>query len=150
MKRILKTLFATLLTSTLVQFAAFGGPLEISNQYTRDIGKQVEEQPVAQTATSDLMPGQDLYESRCFACHSLDANRIGPRHSGLFGRQAGSLPDYDYSQALVDSQVVWDEATLDRWLENPEAFIPGQRMNYRLGDAADRAAIIAYLKQATR
>ena len=52
-----------------------------------------------------------------------------------------------YSPALQDSSVVWSEDTLARWLENPEALIPGQRMNLRVTDAADHASIIAYLKR---
>jgi cytochrome c len=93
--------------------------------------------------------GQELYESRCFACHSLGANRVGPRHEGLFGRTAGKLRDYDYSAALKASKVVWNEKTLDTWLADPQALIPGQKMNYAITDPAARADIIAYLKAAS-
>ena len=98
-------------------------------------------------AAGDPEPGQRLYESRCGACHSLNANRVGPRHRGIFGRCAGAIPDYVYSQALQNSSVVWSQNTLERWLENPEALIPGQRMYFRVSAAADRASIIAYLKR---
>jgi len=101
----------------------------------------------ASLAGGDPEQGQRLYVSRCGACHSLDANRVGPRHRGVFGRRAGEVPGYVYSPALQDSSVVWSEDTLARWLENPEALIPGQRMNLRVTDAADRASIIAYLKR---
>jgi cytochrome c len=94
----------------------------------------------------DAARGEEIYNSRCIACHSPDANRVGPRHRGVVGRIAGSLPDFTYSKAVKASGVVWDEQTLDQWLANPQAFIPGQRMNFRVNDPADRADIIAFLK----
>ncbi|MEE8286792.1 MAG: c-type cytochrome [Gammaproteobacteria bacterium] len=100
----------------------------------------------ASLAGGDPEQGQRLYQNRCGACHSLDANRVGPRHRGIFGRRAGVVPEYVYSRALRDSSVVWSEDTLERWLENPEALVPGQRMYFRVTAAADRASIIAYLK----
>lgn len=96
-------------------------------------------------AAGDAARGRTAYEARCGACHSLEADRVGPRHAGVFGRKAGSVSGFDYSPALRASTVVWNEKTLDRWLSDPEALIPGQRMGYRLGDAAIRADIVAYL-----
>jgi cytochrome c len=93
----------------------------------------------------DAARGAQLYEVRCGGCHSVDADRIGPRHAGLAGRKAGSIADFDYSPALRASPVVWTAATLDRWLADPEALIAGQRMGYRLDSAAERADIIAWL-----
>jgi cytochrome c len=103
--------------------------------------------PQPGAAAGDPERGQDLYERRCFACHSLDANRVGPAHRGVFGRKAGAVPDYNYSPALKRSAIVWDEAALDKWLTNPQALIPGQRMGFRLSDAVERADIIAFLKR---
>ena len=101
-------------------------------------------------AQGDAASGKALYESRCIACHSVEANRIGPRHAGVFGRKAGTVPGYDYSEALAKSTIVWNERTLDAWLENPERLIPGQKMGYQLGDEAMRADIIAYLRSVSR
>jgi cytochrome c len=98
-------------------------------------------------AGADAARGGDLYESRCFGCHSLDANRIGPMHRGVFGRKAGSVADFGYSPAVKNSTVVWDESTLDRWLTNTQQVIPGTRMNFRVALPEDRADIIAYLKK---
>ena len=97
-------------------------------------------------AEGDAAHGQQLYESRCIACHSPDANRVGPMHRGVFGRKAGSLADYSYSKALKSADFAWDEATLDKWLTNPQAFVPGQKMNFKVTKAEDRADLIAYLK----
>ncbi|MBX9944109.1 MAG: c-type cytochrome [Reyranella sp.] len=101
----------------------------------------------ADAAAADAARGQDLYESRCGGCHSLDANRVGPAHRGVFGRTAGTAPGFSYSPAVKNSSVVWNDRTLDAWLTNPQALIPGQRMNFRVATAEDRADIIAYLRQ---
>lgn len=98
----------------------------------------------------DAVRGQQLYESRCVACHSVDQSRVGPAHRGVFGRRAGRVADYDYSPALKASRLVWSERTLEAWLTNPERMIPGQRMGYQVTDASDRADLIAYLKAISR
>lgn len=96
----------------------------------------------------DAQRGGMLYDSRCGGCHSLDANRIGPAHRGVYGRRAGSVADFDYSSALRAAAFVWDARMLDAWLADPQALVPGQRMGYAVPDARDRADIIAYLRQA--
>lgn len=98
-------------------------------------------------AAGNAVRGQQLYESRCVGCHSVDQNRVGPAHQGVFGRRAGRVVGYDYSAALKASRVVWSEKTLNAWLANPERMIPGQKMGYRVTEAADRADLIAYLKE---
>jgi cytochrome c len=95
----------------------------------------------------DAAHGRDIYETRCFACHSLDANRVGPKHRGVYGRAAGAVPGYAYSAALKASGIVWEAGTLDRWLAGPRSLVPGTKMTFSLPDAADRADVIAYLKQ---
>ena len=95
---------------------------------------------------TDATRGKELYEARCAGCHSLDQDRIGPRHRGLIGRKAGAVSGFEYSPALRASRIVWSPRTLDAWLTNPERLVPGQRMNYSVADAADRAALIAYLE----
>jgi cytochrome c len=94
----------------------------------------------------DAARGATVYESLCAGCHALDENRVGPAHRGVFGRKAGSAPDYDYSSAVASSKVVWSEETLDRWLSGPEKFIPGQKMSITVADEAARRDVIAYLK----
>lgn len=96
-------------------------------------------------AQGDAARGAQLYEARCGACHAVAADRIGPRHAGVVGRKAGGVAGYDYSPALAASRLVWNAGALERWLADPEAVIPGQRMGYRLGDARERADIVAYL-----
>lgn len=97
-------------------------------------------------SAAELDQAKALYQRRCGACHSIETNRIGPKHQDVFGREAGSQPDYNYSGALVQSELIWNEQTLDQWLTDPEATIPGQKMGYRLSSAEERKAIIAYLR----
>jgi len=97
----------------------------------------------------DPQHGAQIYQ-RCLACHSLEHNRSGPRHCGLFGRKAGSLPGYTYSKAMKDSGITWDASSLDRFLENPLKVLPGTKMAYAgVRDPKERADLIAYLRQAT-
>jgi cytochrome c len=100
-------------------------------------------------AEGDPTRGEQIYH-RCQGCHSIDANRVGPRHASLFGRRAGSLDDYSYSDAMHGSGIVWDEITLDEFLTAPRKFIPGTKMPFAgIPDAQERADLIAYLKKAT-
>jgi cytochrome c len=103
--------------------------------------------PLAPLAAGDARHGQELYESRCIACHSVEDSRVGPAHKGVFGRKAGSVAGYEYSPAVKKSKIVWNEQSLEKWLTNPEGLIPGQKMGYSVSDAADRADLIAYLKE---
>lgn len=97
---------------------------------------------------ADAARGKQLYESRCIGCHSLDENRAGPAHRGVFGRKAGSVEGFDYSSALKTSPVIWNEITLERWLANPEKLIPGQKMGFSVSEPSERADIIEYLRAA--
>jgi cytochrome c len=94
----------------------------------------------------DAGKGQRLWQQRCAECHAVDTDETGPRHRGVFGRRAGSVKGYDYSRALRSANVKWDAGSLDRWLTDPEKFIPGQNMDFKVVDDGDRAALIAYLK----
>jgi cytochrome c len=100
----------------------------------------------------DPVHGEQIY-SRCFACHAIDRDRTGPRHAGLFGRRAGSVPGFPYSAAMKKAGtngLVWNDETLDKFLQNPTKFIPGTRMTYAgIKSDQERADLLAYLKQAT-
>jgi cytochrome c len=106
---------------------------------------------LAQTAWAGSLAGDTARgETLCEACqdrHSLDKNDVGPRHPGVFGRKAASLPDYDYSDALKSANIVWNEETLDKWLTDPQAVAPGAKMFFHLDNPQDRADVIAYLRE---
>lgn len=98
---------------------------------------------------ADAERGKALYATRCSACHSIEENGPGPRHQGVVGCVAGTQPGFGYSPALSASRIVWDEATLDRWLANPDQLVPGNQMAVRLApDPLDRADLIAFLRAA--
>lgn len=99
------------------------------------------------SAAPDAKRGEAIY-ARCQACHALAFDRVGPRHCGLLGRHAGSLPDYGYSAALKRSAIVWDDKSLDRFLAAPMKAVPGTSMTYDgIPDRHERADLIAYLRQ---
>lgn len=101
-------------------------------------------------ADGDPARGEAIY-ARCQGCHSIERNRIGPMHRGLFGRTAGTVAGFAYSDAMKQSGIVWDDATLDRFLASPREVVPGTKMTYAgIADAQERADLIAYLKAATR
>ncbi len=103
------------------------------------------------TAAADTARGQELYR-KCVSCHTLEVNgrnRAGPRLHGLFGRVAGSVTDYRYSDALKGSGIIWTEQTLDAYLKDSEAFVPGTKMYGGLSLDQDREDLIAYLRGAT-
>ena len=98
----------------------------------------------------DPNAGEALY-SRCLACHALAYDRTGPRHCGLFGRAAGSVKGFAYSDAMKHSKLVWSEKTLDRFIADPLKAVPGTAMGYAgVKDSKERADLIAYLRRAGR
>ena len=100
---------------------------------------------LSQALVPSLSRGQQLVESRCFACHSLDANRAGPALRGVVGRQAGKAQGYFYSEALAKATHTWTPVGIRAWLTDPEQVVPGQEMFYRLDNPQDREDVVAYL-----
>ena len=101
-------------------------------------------QAPAQTA-GDPLRGAQAYESRCAGCHSVESDRVGPRHRGVLGRRAGSVAGFGYSRALKASGLLWDARLLERWLADPQALVPGQAMGYSVADPAVRTDLVAFL-----
>lgn len=104
------------------------------------------------TQAADLAKGKRAF-NKCRACHDLreGKNKVGPSLYGLFGRKAGTVPNYRYSSANKESGVVWNEKTLDEYLTNPRKFIPRTKMVFSgIKSAKERADLIAYLKEATK
>ena len=102
--------------------------------------------------TGDATGPEELaFNNHCRECHMVDKgdNRIGPTLYDVVGRKAGSLASFpNYSSAVQDSGIVWDAATLDKWIADPEAFLPDNNMRPFAGvtDANERALIISYLE----
>jgi len=101
---------------------------------------------------ADLDNGQAKF-ALCKSCHTVvqdGGNMVGPNLYGVFGRKAGTSAGFAYSDGLKTSAIVWDAASLDKWITNPRALIPGTKMTYiGMSDPKDRTDVIAYLKVAT-
>jgi cytochrome c len=100
----------------------------------------------AADSPADANRGEQLYRQKCKACHSIEDNSTGPRHKGVFGRRAGTVSDYRYSLALEDQDFAWNEETLDAWLTDPSAVVPGNLMGMVVRSSQERQDLIAYLK----
>ncbi|CAK0746330.1 cytochrome c [Azospirillaceae bacterium] len=103
----------------------------------------------ASVARADNEAGEKAYKKYCAACHTTEAgkNRVGPSLAGIIGRTAGSVSAFAYSAANKDSGMVWTEDKLDAYLADPKAAMPGNKMTFAgIKDAAERAAVVAYLK----
>jgi cytochrome c len=103
---------------------------------------------LAWAAAPDAKKGAAIYE-RCAACHALAYDRTGPRHCGLFGRRAGSVAGFPYSEAMRRSGIVWNARSLDRFLADPVKAVPGTSMGYAgVTEPGERHDLIAYLESA--
>jgi cytochrome c len=106
----------------------------------------------ARVKAADPDNGKKVFD-QCAACHSLGepGDFEGPVLKGVFGRKAGSLEDYRYSAAMKRSDVTWDAASLDKYVTDPQAFIPGNRMAFAgISDKNQRDDLIAYLALASK
>jgi nitrite reductase (NO-forming) len=106
--------------------------------------------PAAGDARVANTAGQQVFK-KCQACHSLEPgkNLLGPSLGGIVGRKAGSEPSYSYSPAMKQAGLVWDRATLDAYLADPEKVVPGNKMPFPgLKTEQDRADLIAFLSAA--
>ena len=102
--------------------------------------------------TADIDNGKAKF-AMCRSCHTIvegGANLTGPNLHGVFGRKAGALETYKYSDAVKNAGFVWDAEHLDKWLAEPRTFLPGTKMTFAgLKAEKDRIDLIAYLKVET-
>jgi cytochrome c len=106
----------------------------------------------AARADGDAARGEKKFGD-CAACHKLEAgaNNVGPSLHGIFARKAGEIADFRYSPAIKRSGIAWTPETLDKFLADPQAVVPANRMPYAgMASAGDRADLIAYLQNATK
>ena len=97
----------------------------------------------------DAAAGAATFKAQCAICHAVtpDKNQVGPSLFGIIGREAGTAPNFKYSNANKTSGITWDEAKLDPYLTNPRAVVPGTIMTFPgLKDPQQRADVIAYLE----
>ncbi|WP_397448585.1 c-type cytochrome [Pseudomonas sp. NA-150] len=101
-------------------------------------------------AEGDAEAGAMLFKKLCSSCHYIGRNArssFGPQLNGIFGRQAGSTTDYQYSDAMKASSIVWNRETLTAYVQDPSAVVPGTRMSFwGLSDPEKIANLLAYLQ----
>lgn len=103
---------------------------------------------LAQQPASDDAARQ-AFNNSCRTCHSVkeDDNRLGPNLSKIIGRKAGSLPNYNYSPAMKDAGLVWDQDKLTRFIVKPDETVPGNKMQPYGGLSSEEAGkVVAYLQ----
>lgn len=103
-------------------------------------------------AAGDAALGQKIF-NKCKACHDVaePKNKVGPSLKGLFGRSAGSLEGFAYSEAMKSSGIVWSEDTLKTYLADPKATVPGTKMSFTgLKKEEEIENILEYLEEATK
>ena len=101
-------------------------------------------------AVDDVAGGQMLYQAKCTGCHSVDADRIGPRHRDVVGRKIASVAGFNYSPAIKKLGGIWTPARLDQWLSGTQKMAPGSRMYIEIDDPNQRRLLIAYLKSVSK
>jgi cytochrome c len=105
--------------------------------------------PVASQAAGDAEAGKTAFNRRCAVCHSVaeGQNKVGPSLHGVVGRHSASVAGFNYSPAMKGADKTWDAAAIDTYLQDPKAYVPGNRMILAgIKDEAERQNIIAYLE----
>lgn len=132
--------------------AACGGSGSETSESTSPPSVATHSPPAAKKEMTSLERGAILYK-RCRACHTLgkdEAHKVGPNLWQVFGREAGSREDFNYSSAMKDSDVIWTDETMSDYLARPAQYMPGNRMSFAgLRKEEDRAAVIEYLRANT-
>ena len=98
-------------------------------------------------AAGDPTAGEKVFASRCAVCHATTpgGNKIGPSLAGIVGSKSGTVPGFNFSAAMKDANITWDDANLDKFLANPAGFVHGTKMFVNLPNETDRQNVIAYL-----
>ncbi len=122
-------------------------PTDVASLAEMAKGGEIEASTTAGGDAGDASRGKLVFEKRCTGCHALTADREGPRLAGVFERKAGSVAGFTYSAALKKSGLTWDEATLEKWLTDPDMVAPDNNMSFSLPKAQERRDVIAFFKQ---
>jgi cytochrome c len=102
------------------------------------------------TTPGDPVRGQAVFQKRCTGCHSLTQNHEGPTLQGVYGRITGAVAGFPYSDALKKANITWNDQTLEQWLADPDAFLPGNNMDFHVAKPQERLDLIAYFKQSAK
>lgn len=140
----------SVLTMALAACGSDPAPEPVEKIVVREPGEAANSAGSPTGAATDLVAAGKAAFATCSGCHVAEqgaASMAGPNLYGVVGRKAGSLDDFAYSDALANSGITWDIASLDRFLANPDGYVPGTSMAAGgVSDAETRAAIVAYLR----
>lgn len=120
-----------------------------STEETPSATETPEPKPSATATTAAAAPAPPASFNQCKVCHSVKKGEhgLGPSLAGVYGTQAGDILGFEFSSAMKESGLVWNEANLDKYLLDPRGVVPGTKMSYAgLKDAAKRKEVIEYLK----
>jgi cytochrome c len=98
-------------------------------------------------AAGDPVAGQRVFATHCATCHTTEAgqNKIGPSLAGIVGSKSSTVPGFDFSPAMKNADITWDDTNLDKYLANPVGLVHGTKMFVNLPSETDRQNVIAYL-----
>jgi cytochrome c len=101
----------------------------------------------AALAAGDPSAGQTVFASHCAVCHATTPgeNKVGPSLAGIVGSKSAAVPGFDFSAAMKNADLTWDDANLDKYLASPTGFVRGTKMFVNLPSETDRQNVIAYL-----
>ncbi|WP_343033347.1 cytochrome c family protein [Altericroceibacterium indicum] len=125
---------------------------EAGNTVASQAPAPTETSDAAETSAVSAVSGPPKAFAQCSICHSTQPgkNMIGPSLTGIYGEKAGEVEGFRFSPAMLKSGLVWDDATLDAYLENPRKVVPGTRMSYAgMKNPEMRKEVIAYIKSLT-
>jgi len=144
-----------MLAAVLLTLAACGSPEAPPSEQTAAVPAPSTEELQAKIAALAPPYNEANYDAgrrvfaQCRSCHVIQAgapHRVGPNLHAVFGREIGTAEGFTYSQAVQDANFVWDADHLDHWLQNPQTFLPGNRMAFAgVRDETQRRDLIAYL-----
>ena len=99
-------------------------------------------------AAGDPAAGEKVFAAHCAVCHATTPgeNKVGPSLAGIAGSKSGTVPGFDFSAAMKNADLTWDDADLDKFLANPTGFMHGTKMFVNLPSESDRQNVIAYLE----
>ena len=91
--------------------------------------------------------GEKVFK-KCVSCHSFTKNKIGPSLGDIFDKKAGSVKGFKYSKAMKNSDIVWNDCSLDKFLKKPRKYIRGTKMRFSgIKKESHRKALIEYIKE---
>jgi cytochrome c len=138
-----------LLQYRMIHWNASITPADIQTftQWAHNAATGAADSAAQEASNGDPIRGQAVFEKRCTGCHALTQNHEGPMLQGVYGRTTGSIPGFPYSDALKKSNITWNDQTFEKWLTDPDAFLPGNNMDFLVAKPQERADLIAYFKR---